>query len=99
MRVSSNEIRALKELLENFKTTKEPSSTIIPISTNGVQLLASTLDFRASPKAHIIQNEIKPTLGGNTPSRYDVLQTLVIWHSHETKFNKSGINLVLYQIV
>ena len=71
VRVSSNEIRALKELLENFRAIKEPSSTIIPITSNSVHPVASTTDFRASPKARIIQDDITPILAGNSPSRYE----------------------------
>lgn len=69
MRVSGNEIRALKEILENFRTTKEPSSKLVTNSINENHSEPSTYDFRASPKAPIVPDMVMKFQNGNTLSR------------------------------
>ena len=69
VRVSGNEIRALKEILENFRTTKEPSSTLVSNAINENHSEPSTSDFRASPKAPKVPDMVMKFQRGNTLSR------------------------------
>ena len=69
VRVSGNEIKALKEILENFRTTKEPSSTFVSNAINENHSEPSISDFRASPKAPNVQDMVMKFQRGNTLSR------------------------------
>ena len=69
VRVSGNEIRALKEILENFRTTKEPPSTLVSNAINEIHSEPSTSEFRASPKAPKVPDMVMKFQRGNTLSR------------------------------
>ena len=68
MRVSGNEIRALKEILDTFKTTKAPTRALVTNSINELHSESSTSDFQASPIDHIEEDEILKLQDGNTPT-------------------------------
>ena len=69
VRVSGNEIRALKEILENFRSSKEPSSKLVTNSIDENHSEPSISDFRASPKAPIVSDMFMKFQNGNTLSR------------------------------
>ena len=68
VKVSSNEIRALKEILDNFRTTKGPSSTLGSNSIDENQSVPSTFEFRASPKARVVEKKKDTLAPFNDPS-------------------------------
>ena len=68
MRVSGNEIKALKEILDTFKTTKPPTRALVTNSINELHSESPTSDFQASPIDHIEEDEIWKLQDGNTPT-------------------------------
>ena len=68
MKVSSYEIRALKEILDNFRTTRGPTSTLGSNSIDENQSVPSTFEFRASPKARVVEKKKVTLAPFNNPS-------------------------------
>ena len=68
--VTSNQIRSLKELLENFKLPNIQSNAVPSVQTEKTKILTSDPEIDAPPKAKIVHGDIMRLKDNNTSHRY-----------------------------